>query len=95
MQNIEKNPENSAAQNRVAFPETAKVVDLFRSAFGDGVKVIYSTLDGKLIGKIPPEPTKFVTAERWLWQTENLVKPELLRRASKPMLSSCLGKGRK
>jgi hypothetical protein len=83
-----KKSENSAARNRADHPETASVIDLFRKYFGDDVKVIYSTLDGKLIGKITPEPTHFVTVDRWLWQTRTLVLPELERREIKPMLKS-------
>jgi len=82
-----KKPEIARADNRSAFPATAAIVDEFRAAFGaDQVKLIYSEEGGKTIGKKPPEPKRFVTADQWLIGSE-LIKLELVRRAEKPALS--------
>lgn len=71
--------ESAAADNRSAFPATALIVDEFRAAFGDGVKLVYAEEGGKTVGKKPAEPKRFVTADGWL-RGSALVKAELARR---------------
>lgn len=58
--------EIAAADNRAAFPSTALIVDEFRTAFGDGVKLVYAEEGGKTIGRKPPEPKRFMTVDDWL-----------------------------
>ena len=83
--------ESAAADNRSAFPATALIVDEFRAAFGDGVKLVYAEEGGKKIGKLPPVPKRFVTADQWLKGSE-LVRDELARRAGGLELKGRKGK---
>ena len=71
--------ESAAADNRSSFPATALIVDEFRAAFGDGVKLVYAEEGGKKIGKLPPEPKRFMTADQWL-RGSDLVRDESARR---------------
>lgn len=45
----------SAADNRAAFPETAKLVDEFRATFGPDVKLMWASEGGREIGMRGPE----------------------------------------
>jgi hypothetical protein len=87
------NPEGKRAGNRAAFPETAKIVDLFRAEFGDGVQLIYAEENGATIGKKLCGVAKFSTAGQWL-KGCNLVKAELERRLIKPAFPSLNQMGR-
>lgn len=71
--------------NRAAFPATALILDEFRAAFGDGVKLIYAEEGGKTLGRKQAEPERFVTVDGWL-RGSALVADELARRNVKPEL---------
>lgn len=73
------------ADNRSAFPATARIVDEFRAEFGDGVKLIHAEEGGKTIGRKPPEPKRFVMVDQWL-KAGDLIRAELARRAVKPIM---------
>lgn len=66
--------ESARERNRREHPVTAALLDEFRAVFGDGVRLVYSTLDGRLIGKVPPEPdpASVVSAGQWLKESEAL-----------------------
>lgn len=42
------------AENRKKFPAVTKIVDEFRAAFGEGVKVVWAQEGGNVVGKKPP-----------------------------------------
>ncbi len=77
-----KKTELARAANRSAFPETAKIVDMFREQFGGDVKLLYAEEGGKTVGKPRPLATRFLTAEQWL-QGSELVKQDAVRREAK------------
>lgn len=77
--------ESAAADNRSAFPATALIVDEFRSAFGEGVKLVYAEEGGNTIGRKPAEPKRWVTADGWL-KGSALVAAEMVRRHVKQEL---------
>lgn len=74
--------EITAADNRSAFPATALIVDEFRAAFGDDVKLVYAEEGGKTIGRKPAEPKRVVTADGWL-KGSALIADEVARRKVK------------
>lgn len=82
--------ESAAADNRSAFPATALIVDEFRAAFGDGVKLVYAEEGGKTIGRKPAEPKRWVTADGWL-KGSALVAADVARRDA----STVIGRGTK
>lgn len=41
--------------NRESFPQTAKIVDEFRSVFGPGIRLLWAEEDGRTIGKRPEQ----------------------------------------
>lgn len=45
----------SAADNRAAFPETAKLVDELRASFGPDLKLMWASEGGREIGTRGPE----------------------------------------
>lgn len=77
--------ELAAADNRALFPATALIVDEFRAAFGDGVKLVYAEEGGRTIGRKPAEPKRWVTADGRL-KGSALVAAELARRNVKQEL---------
>lgn len=89
-----KKTEVARADNRSAFPETAKVVDLFRQVFGaDQVKLVYANEGGNEIGKKLPPAVSYVTLAQWFRGSE-LIRDELVRRAAKPLPPSIDGYAR-
>ena len=61
-----KKTENMRDKNRREYPVTARMLDEFRHHFGADVKLIYSDLDGKAIGKKLPASRRFVMVNDWL-----------------------------
>lgn len=90
-----KKSEIARADNRSAFPETAKIVDMFRQVFGaDQVKLVHAQEGGQEIGKKMPAAVRFMTVAQWLRCSE-LIGDELVRRAIKPMPPSIFGYGKR
>lgn len=82
--------EFAADDNRAAFPATALIVDEFREAFGDGVKLVYAEEGGKTIGRKPAEPKRWVTADGWL-KGSALVAADVARRKAASGLKKGVG----
>lgn len=47
--------DDERATNRASFPEAARVVDEFRSVFGQGAKLLWWQENGKTIGQVPDD----------------------------------------
>ena len=56
---------SSKQNNREAFPNAAAIVDIFRAAFGDGVKLVYAKENGREIGS-NAEPRGCLNSEQYL-----------------------------
>jgi hypothetical protein len=54
-------------KNRADFPMAAMLLDEFRKHFGEGVKLVYASENGKVIGKLDAgESGRFLTADQYL-----------------------------
>lgn len=63
-----------AAANRALMPETARIVDAHRAAFGKNVRVIWAEEGGRTVGTRPPVP-RSMTADQWIQFVETGEKP--------------------
>lgn len=77
-----KKTEIARADNRSAFPETAKIVDAFREQFGSDVRLLYAEEGGKTVGKPRPLAKRFLTATQWL-QGSELVQQDAVKREAR------------
>lgn len=57
--------EDQAAENRRNFPICAGVLDDFRAVFGDDVKMVNATENGKKIGNFRPVSGYSMSLEQW------------------------------
>lgn len=55
----------TAKGNRAAMPETARLVDAFRRAFGADVRVLHAT-EGDQVRGSPSPPARAMTSDQWL-----------------------------
>ena len=57
--------EKQAAENRRNFPIISGVLDDFRAVFGDDVKLINASENGKKIGNFRPAGKAFMSVDQW------------------------------
>lgn len=55
----------TAKGNRAAMPQTARLVDAYRNAFGPGLRVVHAVEGGIELGR-PSAPARAMTADQWL-----------------------------
>lgn len=63
-----------AAANRALMPETARIVDAYRAAFGKKVRVIWAEEGGRTVGARFPVP-RWMTADQWIHYVETGERP--------------------
>lgn len=75
--------DKQAAENRRNFPIISGVLDEFRAVFGDDVKLINATENGKKIGNFRPVGKSLMSVDEWFRLSELIAFEQRKKKGAK------------